>query len=157
MPITSLVHDKLTPDHATAPMPRRRFVRRLDWGALLAPDPHNRQPWIADLREPGVIHLVCDGEHLPPEADPYGRQILIGCGAFLELAVIAGAQRGRRVDVRPLPDGAPACTALPRGTRVATLTLAAQGSAAPDRLYPNSRADTPPRLSTRAPARCLTG
>ena len=30
--------------------------------ALLAPNPHNRQPWIADLREPGRLHLVCDGE-----------------------------------------------------------------------------------------------
>ncbi|MCK6403601.1 MAG: twin-arginine translocation pathway signal protein [Sphaerotilus natans subsp. sulfidivorans] len=104
--------------------------------ALLAPNPHNRQPWIADLRDPGVIHLICDGERLLPETDPYGRQILIGCGAFLELAVMAGAQRGLRVDVRLLPDGAPASAALPRGTRIATLTLAAQGSAAPDSLFP---------------------
>jgi hypothetical protein len=28
--------------------------------ALLAPNPHNLQPWIADLREAGRIHLNCD-------------------------------------------------------------------------------------------------
>lgn len=104
--------------------------------ALLAPNPHNRQPWIADLREPGLIHLVCDGERLLPETDPFGRQILIGCGAFIELAVIAAAQRGVAVEVRLLPDGALADTALPKGTRVATLRLGAPGSAQADALYP---------------------
>jgi hypothetical protein len=104
--------------------------------ALLAPNPHNRQPWIADLREPGLIHLICDGERLLPETDPFGRQILIGCGAFIELAVIAAAQRGVAVQVRMLPDGAPAATALPKGTRVATLALGAPGSASADPLYP---------------------
>jgi hypothetical protein len=104
--------------------------------ALLAPNPHNRQPWIADLREPGLIHLICDGERLLPETDPFGRQILIGCGAFIELAVIAAAQRGIAVEVRLLPDGAPAANALPQGTRVATLALGAAGSASADPLYP---------------------
>ena len=104
--------------------------------ALLAPNPHNRQPWIADLREPGTIHLICDGARLLPETDPHGRQILIGCGAFLELAVIAAAQRGLAVGLRLLPDGAPPATALPAGTRVATLTLGAAGSATADPLYP---------------------
>ena len=104
--------------------------------ALLAPNPHNRQPWIADLREPGLIHLICDGERLLPETDPFGRQILIGCGTFIELAVIAAAQRGAAVQVRLLPDGAPAATVLPKGTRVATLALGAPGSASADPLYP---------------------
>jgi len=103
--------------------------------ALLAPNPHNRQPWIADLREPDRIHLLCDGERLLPETDPWGRQILIGCGAFIELAVIAGAQQGRAVGVALFPDGAPAPTALPAGTRVATLTIGATGSAQRDALH----------------------
>jgi len=103
--------------------------------ALLAPNPHNRQPWIADLTEPGRIHLVCDGERLLPETDPFGRQILIGCGAFIELAVIAAAQRGLAVSVQAFPGGAPATTELPSGTRVATLTLGAPGSAGPDPLF----------------------
>jgi hypothetical protein len=103
--------------------------------ALLAPNPHNRQPWIADLSEPGLIHLVCDGERLLPETDPFGRQILVGCGAFVELAVIAAAQRGYAVTVDAFPRGTPAATALPSGTRVATLTLGAVGSAAADPLF----------------------
>jgi hypothetical protein len=103
--------------------------------ALLAPNPHNRQPWIADLSQPGRIGLVCDGERLLPETDPFGRQILIGCGAFLELAVIAAAERGVAVEVQLFPDGAPAADALPRGTRVAVLQLRGAGSAPPDPLF----------------------
>jgi len=103
--------------------------------ALLAPNPHNRQPWIADLREAGRIHLICDGERLLPETDPFGRQILIGCGAFLELAVIAAAQRGVSVRVDLFPGGAPADQDLPKGSRVATLLLGEPGSAAADPLF----------------------
>lgn len=103
--------------------------------ALLAPNPHNQQPWIADLREPGRIHLVCDGERLLPETDPHGRQILIGCGAFVELAVIAAAQRRLAVTIEWFPGGAPAAEALPKGTRVATLVLGEAGSAQPDALF----------------------
>lgn len=103
--------------------------------ALLAPNPHNRQPWIADLTTPGRIHLVCDGTRLLPETDPFGRQILVGCGAFIELAVIAAAQRGIAVSVEVFPRGAPAAQTLPAGTHVATLTLGAPGSAAADPLF----------------------
>ena len=103
--------------------------------ALLAPNPHNRQPWIADLSEPGRIHLICDRDRLLPETDPFGRQILVGCGAFIELAVIAAAQRGHAVSVAAFPNGAPGATELPGGTRVATLTLGAAGSAAADPLF----------------------
>lgn len=126
------------PDEALQPWQRagaetdtRRFM--LAHG-LLAPNPHNRQPWIADLSEPSRIHLVCDGDRLLPETDPQGRQILIGCGAFLELAVIAAAQRGVAVRVDAFPGGAPDPQRLPAGTRVATLTLGAAGSAAADPL-----------------------
>lgn len=103
--------------------------------ALLAPNPHNLQPWIADLREAGRIHLNCDSERLLPETDPFGRQILIGCGAFLELAVIAAAQRGVSVKVELFPDGAPADQVLPKGSRVATLVLGEAGSASADPLF----------------------
>ena len=116
---------------ATQADPRRFMLAH----ALLAPNPHNQQPWIADLREPGRIHLVCDGERLLPETDPHGRQILIGCGAFVELAVIAAAQRGLAVTIEWFPGGAPAAEALPKGTRVATLVLGEAGSARPDALF----------------------
>lgn len=119
-------------DAGAAQTDPRRFMLA---HALLAPNPHNRQPWIADLREPGKIHLVCDGERLLPETDPFGRQILIGCGAFIELAVIAATQRGLGVQVDLFPEGPPAANALPAGTRVATLRLGADGSAKPDPLF----------------------
>lgn len=103
--------------------------------ALLAPNPHNRQPWIADLREAGRIHLTCDGQRLLPETDPFGRQILIGCGAFIELAVIAAAQRGVSAKVELFPGGMPADQALPGGSRVATLVLGEPGGATADPLF----------------------
>lgn len=103
--------------------------------ALLAPNPHNLQPWIADLREAGRIHLNCDGERALPETDPFGRQVLIGCGAFLELAVIAAAQRGVSAKVELFPEGAPADRELPKGSRVATLVLGEPGSAPADPLF----------------------
>ncbi len=103
--------------------------------ALLAPNPHNLQPWIADLREAGRIHLNCDAERVLPETDPFGRQILIGFGTFIELAVIAAAQRGVAVKVELFPGGAPADQQLPKGSRVATLFLGEQGSAPADPLF----------------------
>lgn len=103
--------------------------------SLLAPNPHNLQPWIADLREAGRIHLNCDSERVLPETDPFGRQILIGCGAFIELAVIAAAQRGVSVRVELFPAGAPADRELPKGSRVATLVLGEPGSATADPLF----------------------
>ena len=109
----------------------RRFILA---HALLAPNPHNRQPWLADLSRPSEIGLLCDGQRLLPETDPFGRQILIGCGAFIELAVMAANQRGVALSVDLFPDGAPAPTALPAGSRLATLRLGAAGSAAPDAL-----------------------
>jgi hypothetical protein len=118
--------------NADAESDPRRFMLA---HALLAPNPHNRQPWIADLTEPGRIHLVCDGTRLLPETDPFGRQVLVGCGAFVELAVIAAARRGLAVSVVNFPSGVPAPSELPKGVRVATLTLGAPGSATADPLF----------------------
>lgn len=103
--------------------------------ALLAPNPHNRQPWLADLRREGEITLVCDKERLLPETDPFGRQILIGCGAFIELAVIAAAERGYRVQLEPFPDGEPGAQELPGGRAVARLILRSDRATPRDPLF----------------------
>jgi hypothetical protein len=75
--------------------------------ALLAPNPHNRQPWQADLGQEGVITLRLDTERLLPATDPFGRQLLMGAGAFLELLTIAAAERGHRAQCDLFPDGEP--------------------------------------------------
>jgi hypothetical protein len=103
--------------------------------ALLAPNPHNRQPWIADLKRDGEITLICDGERLLPETDPFGRQILVGCGAFIELAVFAAAERGYSVAVDTFPAGEPSLTQLPKGAVVAKFTVKQDTSVKPDPLF----------------------
>ena len=107
--------------------------------ALLAPNPHNRQPWIADLQREGEINLVCDGERLLPQTDPFGRQILIGCGAFIELAVMAAAERGHRVRVEPFPAGEPGLRELPGNRVVARLTVERDAKQAKDALFAQIR------------------
>lgn len=84
--------------------PRRRA---LAW-ALLAPNPHNMQPWLVDLRREGEILLYIDGTRLLPETDPFARQIVIGHGTFLELLVLAAGAEGYRCAIDYFPQGAPA-------------------------------------------------
>lgn len=67
--------------------------------AITAPNPHNLQPWLVDLREANTITLFTDRERVLPETDPFGRQILIGHGAFLELLLIALAEQGLTAEV----------------------------------------------------------
>lgn len=73
--------------------------------ALLAPNPHNRQPWLVDLREPEVVTLYVDTDKLLAATDPFSRQITIGLGCFLELMRMAAAQAGYRVDLSLFPEG----------------------------------------------------
>lgn len=73
--------------------------------AILAPSSHNRQPWLADLREPGLIALRVDRERLLPETDPWFRQTVVSQGTFLELLVMALRERGVQPRVELFPDG----------------------------------------------------
>jgi hypothetical protein len=81
--------------------PRRKALSY----AILAPNPHNRQPWIADLREPGLIVLDRDRERVLPQTDPLGRQITIGMGCFVELLSMALAEAGLAADIALFPEG----------------------------------------------------
>ena len=81
--------------------PRRRALAY----AITAPNPHNLQPWLVDLREANVITLRTDPQRVLPETDPFGRQIMVGHGTFLELLVIALAEQGLRADVQLWPQG----------------------------------------------------
>lgn len=75
--------------------------------ALLAPSPHNRQPWKVDLVDDDTIDLYCDLERRLPHTDPYDRQILMGLGCFSELLVMAAANKGYLASVSVFPDGEP--------------------------------------------------
>ncbi len=73
--------------------------------AILAPNPHNRQPWLVDLSTDNQVTLFVDTEKLLPHTDPLNRQITIGLGCFLEVMVMAAAEQGYRVDLNLFPEG----------------------------------------------------
>jgi hypothetical protein len=109
--------------------------RALSW-ALLAPNPHNRQPWLVDLREDGVVTLYVDTAKLLPHTDPFGRQITIGLGCFLELMRMAANHDGQRVTITPFPEGFDdrALDARP----VARAVFTADPDVTPDPLFPHA-------------------
>lgn len=97
--------------------------------AILAPNPHNTQPWLVELRGDDEMALYCDLDRRLPFTDPLDRQITIGCGCFLELYRIAANARGFEVAVTPFPEGEPS----PRlDTRpLASVRIAAAATADP--------------------------
>lgn len=101
--------------------------------AILAPNPHNRQPWLIELFGEDKAILSCDLEKRLPVTDPFDRQITIGFGTFIEIARIAAAERGAATEVEMFPEG----EALPRLDKrpVARLTFGEAGSATPDPLF----------------------
>ncbi len=104
--------------------------------ALLAPNPHNMQSWIADLREEGVITLSVDNDRLLPDTDPFSRQITIGQGTFLEILALAARQKGYDADIKLYPDGTPAENVLKVGDKpVARIALKPAPGIEPDRLF----------------------
>ena len=125
------------PDAATEPWriagrdpdPRRRLV---SW-AILAPNPHNLQPWLVELPPDGSIVLRQDPTRTLPMTDPPQRQLTIGHGAFLELLTLAAAAEGLRATVEPFPAGEPGSDAL--DARPVARVRLAPGGVAPDPLF----------------------
>lgn len=68
-----------------------------------APSVHNTQPWhwVFDGTR---LHLYRDDERLLTSTDPYGRQLVISCGAALHHLRTAFAARGWHTDTVRLPD-----------------------------------------------------
>lgn len=75
--------------------------------AILAPNPHNRQPWLIDLVGTDELVFYADTTRLLPFTDPPNRQITLGCGAFLELLELAARESGRRAEITLWPKGEP--------------------------------------------------
>lgn len=73
--------------------------------ALLAPNPHNLQPWKVALQRDNALTLMHDETRRLPETDPYDRQIMIGMGCFLEQMVLAAGVAGYKVELDIDPDG----------------------------------------------------
>ncbi|MEO1540382.1 MAG: twin-arginine translocation pathway signal protein [Pseudomonadota bacterium] len=113
-----------TPSRALAPWdaaglgddPRRRALSY----AILSPNPHNRQPWLADLSEADTVILHRDPERTLPETDPFARQLTIGMGCFLETLVIAAAEDGYAVELDLFPEGDDGPVAIARFSPGAT-------------------------------------
>ena len=83
--------------------------RRLDAlaYAILAPNPHNMQPWRIRLEGETDFVVSADLSRMLPETDPPNRQITIGFGAFLELFRLAAAEKGARAEIDAFPEGEP--------------------------------------------------
>lgn len=73
--------------------------------AILAPNPHNRQPWIVRMDGEDGFTLFFDTDKQLPHTDPFDRQLTIGLGCFLELMHMAAAAQGYRADTTLFPDG----------------------------------------------------
>jgi hypothetical protein len=73
--------------------------------AILAPNPHNRQPWMISLDGDDGLTLFFDTEKQLPHTDPFDRQLTIGLGCFLELMRMAAHADGYDVDISLFPEG----------------------------------------------------
>ena len=79
-------------------------MRMLSW-AVLAPNSHNLQSWQVDISPADGMLLYADPTRLLPQTDPFGRQILVTLGGFLELLDIAASAEGYRTDIALFPEG----------------------------------------------------
>ncbi len=102
--------------------------------ALLAPHSHNLQSWLVDLDTPDTIVLRMDLQRLLPQTDPFGRQMVMSQGTFLELLVMAARERGYRAEVEAFPEGEFDAKG-PDARPTARVRLVSDASLAPDPLF----------------------
>jgi hypothetical protein len=101
--------------------------------AVLAPNPHNQQPWLVELQGEDTVALYFNPAQDLPETDPFDRQLCIGLGCFLELMTMAANAAGQRVDLDLFPEGE---DAQELGSRpVAKARFSPDGDAVPDPLF----------------------
>jgi hypothetical protein len=119
--------------------------------AILAPNPHNRQPWVAELSGTDTVRIFRDPARNLPETDPFNRQLTIGMGCFLELMAFAAAERGFGVTLSLFPEGEQGPVAVARFR---------ENAAKPDPLFAhvlNRRSSKEPYSDKPIPADALSG
>lgn len=94
--------------------------------ALLAPNPHNRQPWEAELIGDDTVAIWRDPDRNLPVTDPFARQLTIGMGCFLDLMRMAAGEDGYGIDQTLFPQGEDGPVAICRFV---------PGAGAPDPLF----------------------
>ena len=94
--------------------------------AVLAPNPHNRQPWIVALDGEDELTLFFDTGKQLPHTDPFDRQLTIGLGCFLELMRMAANANGYGVSITLFPEGEDAAGLDSRPIAHAKFTKASQ-------------------------------
>ncbi len=103
--------------------------------AILAPNPHNMQPWRIGMGDGLEFTVYCDLDRLLPETDPPNRQITIGFGCFLELCRQAAAESGFRAEISYFPEGEPQPVLDSRP--IAKVELVEDSAISPDPLFSN--------------------
>jgi hypothetical protein len=113
--------------------------------AILAPNPHNRQPWVFTLVGEDTVEITCDLSRRLPQTDPFDRQIVVGFGAMTELLRMAAAEKGFAVEIEPFSEGEP----QPRldSRPLARAQFIRDETISPDPLFAHALA----RRTTRAP------
>lgn len=101
--LTRTPHSALAPWTAAGRYGEAR-LDALSW-AILAPNPHNRQPWEAELIGDTSVRIWHDKTRDLPATDPFDRQLTIGMGCFLECFDIAASASGHRVETVLFPQG----------------------------------------------------
>jgi hypothetical protein len=79
-----------------------RLAALLAW-AVLSPSPHNTQPWRWRVSD-GIVELRCDRSRLLEVSDPFGRELVIGCGSALEHLLLRLSLEGGPVRVELAAD-----------------------------------------------------
>ena len=84
--------------------PSERFA----WYAAVArwaPSKHNTQPWRFVVRDGSALEVWADPMRMLPRTDPHRRELVVSCGAAVQLACVAARALGYEPHVTLLPDG----------------------------------------------------
>ncbi|MBL7996817.1 hypothetical protein JNM05_15730 [bacterium] len=73
--------------------------------AMLAPSPHNKQPWKIKMIEDNKMLLFIDSERLLPMTDIFHRQIYISQGTFLEILSLSSNALGYGAQIQFFTQG----------------------------------------------------